>query len=404
MDEQTEILTHRGWANHGALRSGQAVLSLDLQSREICWKRVISISRFQHDGLLTRWKSPQMDALTSANHRWPVEAKRGRVARGRLIACPECGATEGKRGPFPDSNAVRTHRARKHGILAKDAEHGPRAAVFTGTPVFRTTAELATRYDYIITGGSVLRWSTLPPIYDDEFVELIGWTITEGHYQSAANYRPTTVVLAQDSAANPAHVNRIRGLAAYFKTKGATVSEYGYGSDTKLHWYFGKGIGQIIRRAAPDKQLTPEFLRALTESQARLLYETLIDGDGNRWAPRKSMGIRRAGGAPSEVWIQKDCGRIDGFQMLATMLGKRTWAHQRNDGCYTVAVHQDNHSVGKTMPVSKETYSGIIWCPRLRTQTWFARRNGCTYWTGAKSADESLPDLWSSVDLTSLVS
>jgi hypothetical protein len=68
--------------------------------------------------------------------------------------------------------------------------------------------------------------------------------------------------------------------------------------------------------------------------------------------------------------------------MLAAMLGKRTWAHQRRDGCYTVAVHQDAHSVGKTMPTTEEAYFGIVWCPRIGTQTWHARRNGCTYWTG----------------------
>ena len=212
---------------------------------------MISVHRFEYHGLLTRWKSGRMDALTASNHRWLVEAKRGRVALADLAACPECGATEGKRGPFPNSNAVRTHRARKHGILTKDAKHGPRAAVFTGTPVFRTTAELAARYDYIITGGGTPRCFAQAPNYDDEFIELIGWTITEGHYQSAPDYRSSAVILAQDSAANPAYVGRIRMLAAHFRARGATATEYGYGDATRLHWYFGKGIGQVIRAAAP---------------------------------------------------------------------------------------------------------------------------------------------------------
>jgi uncharacterized protein YodC (DUF2158 family) len=392
VDEQTEILTYRGWVTHRSFHSGEAVLSLDLQSREVCWDRVISVCRFEHDGTLMRWKSAKMEALTTSNHRWPVEAKRGRVARADLTACPECGATEGKRGPFPDSNAVRTHRARKHGILTKDAEHGTRAAVFTGTPIFRTTTELATRYDYIITGGGTPACFTQVRTYDDEFVELIGWTITEGHYQSAPDYQSSAVILAQDSAANPAYVERIRMLAVHFKAPRATVSEYAYDGDTRLHWYFGKGIGQVIRDAAPGRQLTPQFLHALTESQAQLLYQTLIDGDGCRRAPRNSRGIRRGGGAHSELWIQKDWGRINGFQMLAAMLGKRTWAHQRGDGCYTVSVHQDNHSVGRTIPVTEEPYSGIIWRPSLRTQTWLARRNGCTYWSGATPAHPSSPN------------
>src|SRR5262249_22753286 len=150
--------------------------------------------------------------------------------------------------------------------------------VFSGTPIFRTTAELAVRYDYIITGSGMPVCFAQTPIYDDEFVELIGWTITEGHYQSAPDYRSSAVILAHDSAANPGYVARTRMLAAHFRAQGATASEYAYGDDSKLHWYFGKGIGHIIRAAAPDKQLTPQFLCALTESQARLLYRTLIDG------------------------------------------------------------------------------------------------------------------------------
>jgi hypothetical protein len=110
----------------------------------------------------------------------------------------------------------------------------------------------------------------------------------------------------------------------------------------------GKGIGQVVRAAAPGKQLTPQFVCALTESQARLLYQTLIDGDGHRRAPRNSRGVRRGGGVHSEVWGQKDRGRINGFQMLAAMLGKRTWAHERRDGTYRVSVHQDSHCVGPT--------------------------------------------------------
>jgi hypothetical protein len=86
------------------------------------------------------------------------------------------------------------------------------------------------------------------------------------------------------------------------------------------------------------------------------------------------------------MWAQKDRGRIDGFQMLAAMLGKRTWVHLRGDGGYGVSVHQDNHCVGKTMPATEEGYLNVVWCPRIWTQTWLARRNGCTYRTGSTTS------------------
>jgi hypothetical protein len=334
---------------------------------------VISVHRFEHDGPLTRWKSQRIDALTTANHRWLVETKRRPVPLPQMTACPECGAVGLKR--------VATYRARKHGMLRSNEPARTRAAVFTGQPAFRTTGELADRWDYIITGGGTPACFAPALVHSYEFVELIGWVVTEGHYQAAPGYQARGVILAQDEAANPSYVERIRALAAHFRAQGATTSEYAYAGDTKLHWYFGKGIDRAVRAAAPGRQLTPGFLCALTEPQARLLFQTLIDGDGNRHAPRMSKGIRRNGGANSESWAQKDPGRINGFKMLAAMLGKRTWAHYR-EAASTVTVHQDTHCVGKTMPATQEDYTGIVWCPRTRTQTWLARRNSCTYWTG----------------------
>src|SRR5690348_9117535 len=93
VDEQTEILMRRGWTTHHSLAGGEAVLSLDRWNREICWVPVVSVDRSEYDGTLTRWKSPRMDALTTSDHRWLVEAKRGRVPLADLVACPECGAT-----------------------------------------------------------------------------------------------------------------------------------------------------------------------------------------------------------------------------------------------------------------------------------------------------------------------
>ncbi len=379
VDEQTEILTQRGWITHHSLDAADVALTIDPETREIRWEPVMSVHRFDHDGPLTRWKSGRMDALTTSNHRWLVETGRGRERDAAVpLVCPECGTAKGKRGPFASLNAVHVHRARAHGVRAEKSTRF-RRSVFRGKPAFRTTGELADRWDYIITGGGAPACFASAPIYTDEFVELVGWVVTEGHY----NRESHGVVLAQNTRVNLEYTARIRALAAYYKAEGATVSEYVYGDSPTAHWYFGLGIAKTIRSVAPLRQLTPEFLCALTVGQAQLLYRTLIDGDGSRRVRSNSRGIRRDG-APTEVWSQKDQGRIDGFQMLAAMLGKRTWAHadRGNPGCSGVAVHRDSHCVGKTMPASQEDYIGVVWCPRTRPGTWLARRNGCTYWTG----------------------
>jgi hypothetical protein len=67
VNEETEILTQRGWITHRSLHRDEAILSLDPQSRDIQWVPLISVHRLEYDGLLTHWKSGRMDALTTPN-------------------------------------------------------------------------------------------------------------------------------------------------------------------------------------------------------------------------------------------------------------------------------------------------------------------------------------------------
>jgi len=374
VDEQTEVLTQRGWVTHHSLDVDDVVLTHDPATREITWEQVEAVNRFDWDGPLTRWKSRRIDALTTPNHRWLVETGRRRSdPRPTLDACPICGATSGKNGSFPNSGAIRGHMVKAHGVQDAKQDDFACSIEYIGDPTFRTTEELADRSDSVIVGGGTPACFGSAPVYSDEFVELIGWVVTEGHYQAGSQ----GVLVAQDEVANPDYVERIRHLAEHFRTDGVTVSEYHYPEQggASHHWYFGKGIGQVIRDAAPLKQLTPTFLLSLTREQGEKLFSTLIDGDGTR------RTLPRIG----ESWAQKDQGRIDGFQMLAAMLGKRTWAHLNTDGsgCSTVTVHQQTLiRPGVSDYASKEDYVGTVWCPTTRTGTWLARRNGCTFWTG----------------------
>lgn len=335
VDEQTEILTRRGWLGHRALTDEDEALAFNPQTREVRWEPVLSVHRFDWDGPLVRWQSTKMDALTTPNHRWLVE--------------------DGRR-----------------------YDRDMRRTVYDNQPAFQTTEQLAEGpARWIVTGGGTPACFATAPVYSDEFVELIGWVITEGHYcrESAG------VKISQSEGVNAAHCARLRHLAKHYRADGHTVTEYGYDySDGRLHWYFGASLGRTVRHVAPDRQLTPEFLAALTVDQARTLYRTLLDGDGHRTASR-GTGARRGAPQPTAYFAQKDPGRVDGFQMLCAMLGHRTHARP-GEGASTVSVYRDDHCISSTMPTREEDYRGIVWCPRTPSKTWLARRNGVTYWTG----------------------
>ena len=306
LDETTEILTRRGWLTHDELTNDDQCLGIDPVTQEIKWQEVESIHRFEHDGTLVHWQNSHgFDALGTANHRWLMESGQ-----------------------------------------------------------FERTYQISGTRKNIRTSGGTPQCFASHPLHTDEFVELIGWTVTEGTYPQDSNLG---VRLGQSNTVNPLKTERIRTLAKYFHDHGATTSEY----DDKTHqlFYFGKGIGNLIRQTAPDKQLTPEFLCSLTEQQGHLLYETLIDGDGHRGSTYR--------------WAQKDQGRINGFQMLTSMLGRRSCAKKhKGTSVSDISVYVREVTSAENLRETEEYYKGIVWCPKTPTGTWLARRNGGTYFTG----------------------
>lgn len=326
VDESTEALTKRGWLTVDEIQIGDETLSIDPETREIVWSPVTAVNVFQSKGTGIRIKSSRMDALVTGNHRWLCEGKKGRGGHWTL---------------------------HKKGVTS-----------------FRTTSEIEeSDLRLILAGGSVAH-APDSVVYDDRLVELVGWYVTEGW---TANNK-CAVFVSQSQSHNPKHVESIRGIADSYRAEGATVTEMesdnGWG--TISTWYFGKGVGEQVRAAAPDKQITMEFLLKLTESQLLMLFRTLMDGDGT---------VNSKG---TEVWSQKDRGRLDAFAAICGMIGKRTNERRAwgDTECRCVSVYSTKNVYSYSLKFTPEEYHGRFWCPTTGTGTWFARRNGVTYWTG----------------------
>jgi hypothetical protein len=331
----TQALTKEGWKYQQDITTDDFVLGIDPDTKEVSWQPVLSMHRFDYNGELIHWKNSYgFDALTTPNHRWLT--------------------------------AHRDRNGNSH---------------FDAPGRFMLTEELSGSNKQIITGGGNVE-NNFPSIatHTNEFVELIGWVVTEGHYQYVTGKNVNGVLIAQSESTNPEKTARIRKLVDYFASQGFTATEQN--SNRKADplsrdFYFGKGIASQIRAAAPDKQLTSEFLCSLTYNQAELLYKTLIDADGTRTVPKHGRTVS------TEMFIQKDQGRIDGFQMLCAMLGKRTnTTEMTQTDIYNTSVQQFKTTTARHLKDDREHYEGIVWCPKTPTGTWLARRNGGTYWTG----------------------
>ena len=321
--DDTEVLTRRGWLSADDLTTDDQVLSLEPDSDELVWADVEAINIYDWDGPMHSWESERFSALSTPDHRWVFQTKRGR----RVIR--------------------------------------------TSEEISRTTNSGA----LVLAGGTPTHFSTEAK-YTDEFVELVGWVVTEGNLRRVDRGHGEGFSLSQNERVYPDFVARIRRLAKHYRDLGMVFTENGTRDDGLVQWYGGVDLGREIRTVLGDsKSLLPEFLTSLTFGQANLLYNTLMDGDGDA---RRSHG---------EFFYQNNWEAMDSFQMLAMMLGKRSTARIRkkdstapNGMAYTaqndglVSVYQNRTHNQQNLHQRVEHYTGRVWCPTTSTGTWVARR------------------------------
>jgi hypothetical protein len=307
----TEVLTQRGWLSYEELAVGDSVLGLHPERDEIVWTPVEQVNVFDWDGPMAKWENERFSVMSTADHRWVHQSARGK----RSIR--------------------QTHEL--HGLQGGGAGQ------------------------LVVGGGTPMAFATVPK-WDDDFVELVGWFVTEGHWHSGTG----VPMFTQSEIENPEHAARIDRIT---KMYGGSIYRY---EGKATQWYVRRLKDDMMEAVGQQKQLTPELLCSLTYAQARLLYETLLDGDGHR--------------GMTTTFAQSDSGRMDGFQMLAAMLGLRTQSRwrQRSIGkpCGEATVYKNRTLNLQNLQRSEEHYRGKVWCPTTGTGTWLARRKGTTFWTG----------------------
>jgi hypothetical protein len=220
-----------------------------------------------------------------------------------------------------------------------------------GKRAIRTTAELdvtSASGALVVAGGTPVHFPTEAK-WSDELVETVGWFVTEGHYIDSRWMAITQSVL------HVPHVASLRRLGAHW----GGAREYGPYQGKQFSWPIAEMLRGVV---GDDRQITSEFLTTLTYQQAGLLYDTMLKADGSRQKGTQNF------------FYQKDLGRIDAFQMLSAMLGRRSSATHDGDGQWTTTVYQNRHLWEKDLRKSQEHYTGRVWCPTTSTGTWYARR------------------------------
>lgn len=340
VDYQTEALTNRGWLGVADISLSDKLLTKNSKTGEFEWHYPTDIRKFpNYDGEVHEFKSRSFSAVTTPEHRW----------------------------------LVRTYRQ----------GHNTDRCV-TSTNISNCGEDAIHRTGVLGASGSCT-------LSDDE-LQLIGWVLTDGWYKKGYKYIARTgVAVCQSRRGNP---EKVAIIDALFKRLSASlgmsvsISE----RNNEVSWTFYGAYSKKLREMFPDRILTPEFLSSLNHSQAQILMETMMLGDGTGGS---SGGSKR--------FCCRSKRRADMFQMLCTLAGyvasiqcidatkrpKRTKLYPSMTNIphptqphWTVSILQRTHT--QVLPEQHTVHNEkrAMWCPIVPNGYFVARRNDTVYVTG----------------------
>lgn len=325
VDQDVKILSKRGWLLYDEMTVDDEILTVNPDTLQNEWSSINYIYRGIESNSLLRVRSRNnFDVKVTPGHRWLVSNKK------------------------------------------------------TGKVYFNTTENLK-KSEQLIMHGSTIEQTT--EVYNDAFVALVGWVVTDG---SLCN--TNQVMITQSWIANESKCEYIELL---LKEVGADFKEYNYRSSVSV-FYIGGEIAAALRKVVTKTRgLIPEFLLSLSTRQLQILLGSILDGDGCRLESGKIM-IADSLRYPEHM---------DMYCMLISMLGRRVM-YSVGEGSYSYQLMSKSNSSSRynyskvsvdSLDISDEKYSGVVWCPNTDNGTFYGMKNGSVFLTGNTHYDEEPP-------------
>lgn len=251
-DEQTEVLTQRGWCSFGDLTTEDTVASVNPTTLGFAWQQPERIVWTRYTGPMFRFHGAQShDLLVTPNHKLLVkrcDMRYGRNAGEWHLRYAADLATNYRRQEYRMLSAPRSFAG----------EHPPEVVV----PVPSNMRAVGARVRLI------------ERIDIEDFVRLAGWYLSEGYCRPDNSRERGRIVISQTDR-HPEHRSEIIellgriGLRVNAKTKDIT------GYSTNLALYLMQEFGD----SSHNKRI-PQWVKNLNQPLLVLLRDTMIKGDG----------------------------------------------------------------------------------------------------------------------------
>jgi len=361
LSSDTEILTEEGWKTFDKIKEGDRVLTFNIKKEKFEYQPIKKVFVKRYVGPMYRIRSRKLDMLVTPFHRVLLQTF--------------------SRRPFKwNGYEFRMPAIRKY--------NKGRPPKICGLPVrFRIPAAA-------YFNGKELNLS-------DDLIRLVAWIVTEGSLRKIGNFKSIRITQAKNEK-----IDEIRSLLDNLKLEYSiwTVKHnprrnirYSKGKrivENTANWkptvtfnIHAKSSKQILKILGDNIHALPSSFLNMSQRQLRILFETLMKGDGWSKVYHTKNGTKRL---PHGFSAGKNKLLADQFQEICLKLGKRAYV-RCNDGVYTVQIANKSF-YDVYYGVTIENYDGIVWCVNVDNGTFVARRNGAPFITGNSKAIQFLED------------
>ncbi|QUE26253.1 DNA methylase [Mycobacterium phage Akhila] len=329
----TEVLTDSGWKLGIDVTEGDLVAQWDSETDQITLAPVQQVFRAPWDGPMRILRNADTDQVLTPNHR-----VYHRPAQRKMVS--------GKRRRWFDNQWQ----------VAEAAD------LSTWNPV---QLPVAGHHEGSGIGG-------------DDYAALLGWVWTEGGFDPSG----TGVRIYQSSV----NADKVAEIAALMDRIGAhkrydRERTYRGRVYTETMWFISGELAERVRADLPGKRPTYDLLWRMTGSEKMSLLRAAMLGDGSGWGTR------------SQQFHQKYEDDLVWLQTLLALIGRSGKVGMRPDrqcGALYLRDRATTELQARHLRDDTEHYTGEVWCVKVPTGAFVARRNGKVFITGNSGFPKSL--------------
>lgn len=313
VDEETQLLSKRGWLYYWQVEPDDVVLTYNQKTKHTEWLIIESMYvNPRYSGLMTEFvqgdRAGNISALVTPDHKWVVR----------------------------DKGLVPTNELKQHNRVIINAECA----------------------------------SDPYPIYEDDFVALIGWVLTDG---SVVKDHPQ-IRIYQSYLVN---ADKCQEIERILESLGAVWNKWD--NQDKTSWsytVYGQVAWEVRNTLGYPKDLSFEFVNDLSAGQRDILLSALVAGDG-RYLPSGAWEFTTV--VPEIADVVSALGVLCGYR--TTIRESNLYKGIKVTGRTKTGRYNYNQLAVSELILDYSHYEGTVWCPHTKNGTFVARRNGSIYIT-----------------------